>query len=202
MRKIIVLSMITLDGVMQAPGGPEEDPSNGFKYGGWTASYGDEVYGKVVQEELKPADYVLGRKTYEIWANYWPQHGDFWPGINEGAKYVFSKTIKNSDPLVKGWNNSVVIRTVDDIKEIKNGNGPDIQVWGSSELVQLLLEHDLVDELRLKIHPLTLGKGKKLFGNGTIPAAFTLTESLVTPGGVIITNYKRAGQVKTGTVGA
>jgi dihydrofolate reductase len=202
MRKIIVLSMITLDGVMQAPGGPKEDTSGGFKYGGWTASYGDEVYGKVVQKELKPADYLLGRKTFEIWAGYWPEHGDFWPGINKGTKYVFSKNMKKSDPLVTGWKNSVVIKTVADIKKIKNSKGSAIQVWGSSELVQLLLKNDLVDELRLKIYPLTLGKGKKLFGNGTIPAAFKLTESIVTPKGVIIANYKRSGKVKTGTVGA
>ena len=194
--------MITLDGVMQAPGGPEEDPSNGFEYGGWTAPYGDEDYGKVVQKELKPADYMLGRKTFEIWANYWPEHGDFWPGINEGSKYVYSKKLKNSDPLVADWKNSEVINSVDDIKKVKNSAGPDIQVWGSSELVQLLLENDLVDELRLKIHPLTLGKGKKLFGNGAIPAAFSLTDSIITSKGVIITNYKRAGEVETGTVGA
>src|SRR6185503_12671870 len=203
MRKIIVLSMITLDGVMQAPGGSKEDKSNGFKYGGWTAPYGDEVYGKAVQKELKqPADYLLGRKTFEIWAGYWPEHGDFWPGINEGTKYVFSKSMKKSDPIVTGWNNSVVIRNVADIKKVKNSKGADIHVWGSSELVQLLLKNDLVDELRLKIHPLTLGKGKKLFDNGTIPAAFTLTESIVTSTGVIIASYKRAGKVKTGTVGA
>ena len=202
MRKIIVLSMITLDGVMQAPGGPEEDTSGVFKYGGWTAPYGDEVYGKVVQKELKPADYLLGRKTFKMWAGYWPKHGDFWPGINEGTKYVFSKSMKKSDPIVTGWKKSVVIKNVADIKKIKNSKGSDIQVWGSGELVQLLLKNDLVDELRLKIHPLTLGKGKKLFDNGTIPAAFTLIESIVTPGGVIIANYKRAGKVKTGTVGA
>jgi dihydrofolate reductase len=200
MRKIIVLSMITLDGVMQAPGGPEEDTSGGFKYGGWTAPYGDEVYGKVVQKELEPADYLLGRKTFEIWAGYWPEHGDFWPGINEGTKYVFSKKLKKSDPLVSGWKNSVVIKSPADIKKIKSAKGSDIQVWGSSKLVQVLLKNDLVDELRLKIHPLTLGKGKKLFGNGAIPAAFTLTDSIVTPGGVIIASYKRAGEVRTGTI--
>src|SRR6185312_546778 len=208
MRKIIVLSMITLDGVMQAPGGPEEDTSGGFKYGGWVAPYSDEVYDKVVQKELKPADYLLGRKTFEIWAGYWPEHGDFWPGINEGTKYVFSKSMKKSDPMVTGWTNSVVIKNLADIKKLKNppagrqgSKGSDIQVWGSSELVHLLLKNDLVDELRLKIHPLTLGKGKKLFDNGAIPAAFTLTESIVTPGGVIIANYKRAGKVNTGTIG-
>jgi len=194
--------MITLDGVMQAPGGPEEDSSGAFKYGGWTAPYGDEVYGKVVQKELKPADYLLGRKTFEIWADYWPEHGDFWPGINEGTKYVFSKSMKKTDPLVTGWKNSAVIKSLADIKKLKNSKGSDIQVWGSSELIQLLLKNDLVDELKLKIHPLTLGKGKKLFNNGTIPASFTLTESIVTPGGVIIASYKRAGKVKTGNVGA
>ena len=193
--------MITLDGVMQAPGGPKEDPSGGFKFGGWTEPYGDEAYNKVVQKELKPADYLLGRKTFEIWAGYWPEHGDFWPGINAGTKYVFSKNLKKSDPMVTGWKNSVVIKNVADIKKIKNSKGSDIQVWGSSELLQLLFKNNLVDELRLKIHPLTLGKGKKLFANGTIPAAFTLTESGVTKSGVIIASYKRAGKVKTGTIG-
>ena len=198
MRKIIVLSMITLDGVMQAPGGPEEDVSGVFKYGGWTAPYGDEVGGKVVQNELKqPADYLLGRKTFEIWADYWPEHADFWPGINDGTKYVMSGTMKKSD-----WKNTVFIKTLEDIKKVKKSDGPDIQVWGSSKLIQLLLKNDLVDELRLKIHPLTLGTGKKLFVNGAIPAAFTLTESTVTTTGVILANYKRAGKVKTGNVGA
>ena len=188
--------MITLDGVMQAPGGPEEDISGGFEFGGWTKPYSDEVFGRVLQKELQPADYLLGRKTFEIWENYWPAHGDFWPGINEGTKYVMSRTIKKSD-----WKNTVFIESLEDIKKLKNSAGSDIQVWGSSELIQLLLMNDLVDELWLMIHPLTLGKGKKLFGNGPIPAAFTLAESTVTPGGVIIANYKRAGQVKTGTIG-
>ena len=195
MRKIVVLSMITLDGVMQAPGGPKEDTSGGFKYGGWTAPYGDEVYRKAVEKELQPADYLLGRKTFEIWENYWPDHADFWPGINDGTKYVLSKTRKKSD-----WKNSFFLKSLADIKKLKNSEGSDIQVWGSSKLIQLLLKNDLVYELRLKIHPLTLGKGKKLFDNGTIPAAFTLTESVVTPGGVIIATYKRAGKVKTGAV--
>ena len=195
MRKIIVLSMITLDGVMQAPGGPEEDTSSGFEYGGWTEPYGDEVYGKAVQEELKPADYLLGRKTFEIWENYWPEHADFWPGINDGTKYVLSMTRKKSD-----WKNSVFINSLADIKELKNSKGSNIQVWGSSELIHLLLKNDLVNELRFKIHPLTLGKGKKLFDGGAIPTAFTLTDSIVTSTGVIIANYKRAGEVKTGTI--
>ncbi len=194
--------MITLDGVMQAPGGPKEDTSGGFKYGGWSAPYGDDIYGKVVQKELEPADYLLGRKTFEIWAGYWPQHGDFWPGINAGTKYVFSKNLKKSDPLVTGWNNSIIIRNIADIKKLINSNGSNIHVWGSSELVQKLLKNDLVDELRLKIHPLTLGRGKKLFNSGSIPTAFMLTESIVTTTGVIIAAYKRAGKVKTGTIGA
>ncbi len=196
--------MITLDGVMQAPGGSKEDRSGGFKYGGWTAPYADETFGTVVQEELKPADYLLGRKTFEIWAGYWPEHGDFWPGINDGMKYVITKSMKKSDPKITGWKNSVIVRNVADIKKLKKSpakGGADIQVWGSSKLIQTLLKNDLVDELRLKIFPLTLGKGKKLFDKGVIPAAFTLTESIVTTTGVIIAHYKRAGKVKTGTIG-
>src|SRR4029078_9904306 len=192
MRKITVLSFITLDGVMQAPGAPGEDRSGSFKYGGWSAPYADKVGSKQVQKELKqPADYLLGRKTFEIWAGYWPEHGDFWPGINEGMKYVISQKMKKSDALITGWKNSVLIRNLADIKKLKKSKGSDIQVWGSSKLIQLLLKNDLVDELRLKIHPLTLGKGKKLFDNGSIPAAFTLIESTFTTTGVIIANYKR-----------
>jgi len=197
MRKIIVSTFITLDGVMQAPGGPEEDTSGGFKYGGWSAPYGDEVFNKMLQKQMEPADILLGRKTFEIFASYWPAHADYWPGINDVTKYVLSNTMKKSD-----WENSVFLTSVADIEKLKNSEGSDIQVWGSGELVQLLLKHDLADELWLKIYPVTLGEGKKLFGSGTIPAAFTLTESIVTPSGVIIVNYKRAGEVKTGTVGA
>ena len=197
MRKIIVITMITLDGVMQAPGGPEEDTSGDFKYGGWTAPYGDEAGTKVFEQDMQPTDYLLGRETFEIWENYWPQHADVWPGINDGTKYVISSTRDSSE-----WQNSVFIKTVEDIIKIKNEDGGDIQVWGSSELIQLLLQHDLVDELRLRIYPLTLGMGKKLFGYGAIPAAFTLTSSTVTSTGVIMANYNRAGEVKTGTVGA
>lgn len=195
MRKITVLSMITLDGVMQAPGGPGEDTSGGFKYGGWTVSYGDELFGTIMQKEMKPADYLLGRKTFEIFESYWPQHADFWPGINDGTKYVLSHTIKKSD-----WKKTVFLNSLEDIEKIKNSEGADIQVWGSSKLIHLLLKHDLVDELRLKIYPLILGEGKKLFENGAIPASFTLTESHVTSKGVIIASYKRAGEVITGDV--
>jgi dihydrofolate reductase len=197
MRKIIVLSFITLDGVMQAPGGPEEDKSGVFKYGGWSAPYFDDVIDKVMEKQMKPADLLLGRKTFEIFADYWPEHENGWPSINDVTKYVMSKTMKKSD-----WKNSAFLKSLADIEKLKNSEGSDIQVWGSGKLIQTLLENDLVDELWLKIFPLTLGKGKKLFDNGTIPAAFTLIESSVTPSGVIIANYKRAGKVKTGTVGA
>lgn len=197
MRKIIVIEFITLDGVMQAPGGPEEDTSGGFTYGGWTAPYMDEASGSVMAGQMKPADYLLGRKTFQIFASYWPLHADVWSGINDGTKYVLSKTMKKSD-----WKNSVFLKSLADIEKLKNGEGPDIQVWGSSKLVQLLLKNDLADELWLKIFPVTLGTGKRLFGDGTIPAAFTLLESSVTPSGVIIASYKRAGEVKTGTLGA
>jgi dihydrofolate reductase len=200
MRKIIVLSFITLDGVMQAPGGPDEDTSSGFKYGGWTAPYfyeADEAAGELMEKQMKSADLLLGRKTFEIFAAYWPEHADYWPGVNDVTKYVMSNTMDKSD-----WQNSVFLKSVDDIKKLKDSEGSDIQVHGSGNLTQTLLKHDLVDELWLKTFPITLGGGKRLFGEGTNPAAFTLTESLVTSNGVIFANYKRAGEVKTGTVGA
>jgi len=187
--------MLTLDGVMQAPGGPGEDDSGGFEYGGWTAPYGDDKFNEVISKEMQQADYLLGRTTFKIWEGYWPKHADVWPGINDGTKYIMSNTVDHTD-----WKNTVFVKSLEDIQELKESEGPDIQVWGSSRLIQLLLKNDLVDELRLKIYPLTLGQGKKLFDEGTIPAAFTLVESLPTPSGVIIANYKRAGEVKTGTV--
>ncbi len=189
--------MITLDGVMQAPGGPEEDTSGGFKFGGWAAPNSDEVGNKIMEELMNPAEYLLGRKTFEIWEGYWPEHEDNWPGINDGTKFVMSRTREKSD-----WKNTVFLKNIAGIKKLKNSEGPDLQVWGSGKLVQQLLKNDLVDELWLIIHPLTLGKGKKLFDDGPIPAAFTLTKSTITPYGVIISNYKRAGEVETGTLGA
>lgn len=194
MRKIIVLSFITLDGVMQAPGGPEEDTSLGFEYGGWSAPYFDDASGKEMQKQMEPSDMLLGRKTYDIFAGYWPQHADAWPGVNEVTKYVLSNTMDSSD-----WENTVFLKSLADIEKLRNSEGGDIKVWGSGELIQLLLKNDLVDELWLKIYPLTLGKGKKLFDGGTIPAAFTLTESAITSSGVIFANYKRAGEVRTGS---
>jgi len=197
MRKIIVLSFITLDGVMQAPGGPEEDTSSNFKFGGWSAPYGDQVLGKVMEKQMKSADLLLGRTTFDIFEKYWPEHAESWPGINDVTKYVMSTTRNKSD-----WKNTVFIKNLADIKKLKNSEGSDLQIWGSGKLTQLLLENDLVDELCLKIYPLTLGEGKKLFDNGTMPAAFTVIENSITPSGVIIANYKRDGKVKTGTVGA
>ena len=200
MRKIIVLTFISLDGVMQAPGGPEEDSSSGFKYGGWVAPYfteADEAAGELMAKQLKSADLLLGRKTFDIFADYWPKHADMWPGINDVTKYVMSNTMDKSN-----WQNSVFLKSVDDIKKLKNSDGTDIPVHGSGNLVQTLLKHDLVDELWLKTFPITLGMGKRLFGEGTVAAAFKLTDSLVAPNGVIFANYKRAAEVKTGTVGA
>lgn len=159
--------------------------------------YFDEAAGKVMQQQMQPADYLLGRKTFDIWEGYWPQHADVWPGINDGTKYVMSTSKKES-----GWKNTVFINSVEDIQKLKNSNGPDLQVWGSSVLIQTLLKNDLVDELWLKIFPVVLGNGKRLFGEGTIPLSFTLTSSSTTPSGVIIANYQRAGEVQTGDMGA
>lgn len=195
MRKIIVLSFISLDGVMQAPGGPEEDTSGGFKYGGWTVPYFDDFAGKIMAEQMNGTyDLLLGRKTYDIFASYWPTHSDNWPQINEITKYVVSKNLKNP-----GWKNSEVVKNEDELKKLKASEGSDLQVHGSGNLIQTLLKHDLVDELWLKIFPLTLGPGKKLFSGGSIPAAFKLTESKTSPSGVIIASYKRAGEIKTGS---
>jgi dihydrofolate reductase len=188
--------MITIDGVMQAPGNPEEDSSGGFEYGGWVAPFGDEKYGNVMQEQMKPADILLGRKTFDIFEDYWPKHAEGWPRINEVTKYVLSSNRKSSN-----WENTEFLSTVEDIKKLKNSEGGDIKVWGSATLVQLLLQHDLVDELALLVYPIILGKGKKLFDDSSTPAGFKLTESTVTPSGVIAVSYQRAGEVKTGTIG-
>lgn len=197
MRKIIVLEFLTLDGVMQAPGGPEEDTAGGFQFGGWTVPYFDDFSGKMMAKQMKqPFSLLLGRKTFEIFASYWPEHADNWPGINEATKYVASHTLSSSE-----WENSVILKgeVGQELKKIKKEKGPDLHVYGSGNLVQTLLKHDLVDELWLKIFPITLGKGKRLFEEGTTPAAFELVESQVTPSGVIFANYKRAGKVKTGS---
>lgn len=200
MRKIIIQEFITLDGVMQAPGGPEEDESGNFKYGGWTAPYfaeADEAAGELMQRWMRSTDLLLGRKTYDIFAAYWPSHEDMWPGVNDVAKYVASRSTATGEA---DWNNSTFLKDVEEIKKLKESGEADLQVIGSGNLCQTLFEHDLVDEMRLMIFPITLGVGKKLFAEGTIAAAFTLTNSLITPNGVIFASYERSGDVKTGTV--
>jgi dihydrofolate reductase len=199
MRKIVVLSFISLDGVMQAPGGPEEDTSGDFKYGGWTAPFFDEFSGKIMNEQMSmPFDLLLGRKTYDIFANYWPkQTGEVPAGVfNKATKYVVS----GSSPELT-WENSELIEgdVAAKLKELKNGDGPMLQVHGSGNMIQTLLKEDLVDELWLKIFPVTLGNGKRLFAEGTMPAAFELTDSKTSPSGVILASYKRSGEVKTGS---
>ena len=202
MRKIIVQEFITLDGVMQAPGGPEEDPSDNFKFGGWTAPYfreADDAAGKFMQEWMKSTDILLGRKTYDLFADYWPRHADMWPGIQEVNKYVMSSSLTENK---SDWKNVSFLNGADDIKKLKDSEGGEIKVHGSGNLAQTLFKNDLVDEMHLMTFPITLGSGKRLFGEGTIPAAFRLTDSLVTSNGVIFAHYKRGGEVKTGTVGA
>jgi dihydrofolate reductase len=197
MRKIIVLTFITLDGIMQAPGGPEEDDSGNFKFGGWTVPYFDEALGAVMTEQMGHRfDLLLGRKTFEVFASYWPQHEAEGAGINQANKYVVSNTLSSHE-----WPKSVFLSgdVVKEIKKLKGQDGPELQVHGSSNLIQTLLAYDLIDEFWLKIFPVTLGTGKRLFGEGTIPAAYALEESKSLPSGVIIANYKRVGEVETGS---
>ncbi|MGZ3666423.1 MAG: dihydrofolate reductase family protein [Ktedonobacterales bacterium] len=197
MRKLVVLSFVTLDGVMQAPGGPEEDPTGGFTHGGWTVPYFDDFLGETMAEQMgKPFDVLLGRKTYELFAAYWPHHKDEGPGLNNATKYVASHR-----PMEFTWERSVLLNgdVVNEVKELKAQDGPDLQVHGSGNLIQTLLKHDLVDELWLKIFPITLGTGKRLFAEGTTPAAFSMREAKTSPLGVIVASYERAGDVKTGS---
>ena len=196
MRKLVVFTMITLDGVMQAPGGSDEDTADGFKYGGWGMSHFDDVYSAEMDKELsEPFDLLLGRTTYQIFARYWPfQEGSIADPFNKATKYVVSDT-----PVELTWKESVLIDTdvVAKIKALKEEDGPQLQVHGSAKLVQTLLKNNLIDELRLRIYPLTLGTGKRLFAEGTIPAAFELLDTIATPSGVILAHYKRDGEVKT-----
>ena len=201
MRKLNVVSFITLDGVMQAPGGPEEDPTGGFKHGGWVAGYFDDFLGKVIVKQMsKTFDLLLGRKTYEIFAAHWPyvntNEDTIAAGINNARKYVASKTLTKLD-----WSNSELIKgdLAKEVKKLKDQGGPEIQVHGSGDLIQTLLKHDLVDELWLKIFPITLGVGKRLFAEGIIPVGYKILESEISPSGVIIATYGRAGEVKTGS---
>jgi dihydrofolate reductase len=197
MRKIIVLSFLSLDGVMQAPGGPDEDTSGNFLYGGWTVPYFDSAAGNIMAKQMSaPADLLLGRKTFDIFASYWPTHESDWPGINAMTKYVVSNTL-----TTPSWENSVVLSgdVVEKLKKLKQQEGNNLQVHGSGELIQTLLSNDLVDELWLKTFPVTLGNGKRLFATGTIPASFTVHDVEVTPKGVIVATYKRAGDIQTGS---
>jgi len=198
MRKIIVLEHISLDGVIQAPGGPEEDTSDGFAYGGWSAPYSDEIIGTALIKKMNmPFDLLLGRRTFDIWAGYWPQHNDFWPAVNTATKYVASNTMTSHE-----WHPSVFLNgdIAEKITKIKQQQGPELHVWGSGDLIQTLMKNDLVDMFWLMIYPITLGSGKRLFADGTIPAAFNVTESTVGSSGVILLNYEGAGAVPTGSL--
>jgi dihydrofolate reductase len=197
MRKVIVLEHISLDGVIQAPGGPEEDTSGGFAYGGWIAPYSDEIGGTALRKQMNtPFDLLLGRKTFDIWEPFWPKHADEWPGVNTATKYVASNTRTSS-----AWQPSVFLDgdIAEKVTKIKQGQGPDLHIWGSGNLLQTLIKHDLIDAFWLMIYPVTLGDGKRLFADGTIPAAFKVAESIVTSTGVIIVNYERAGAITTGS---
>jgi dihydrofolate reductase len=198
MRKLTVNTFLTLDGVMQAPGGPEEDPTGGFEHGGWSVNYWDEKMGQVMGEVMsKPFDLLLGRKTYEIFAAHWPHATDDAAApLNNATKYVASRTLKSVD-----WQNSQLIRgdVPQGVADLKKGEGPEIQVHGSSNLVQTLLQHDLIDALRIWIFPLVLGTGKRLFEDGTIPAGMRVVDSITSSTGVVIVTYARAGAINYGS---
>ena len=203
MSKLTMTAFVSLDGVMQAPGGPGEDSSGGFKYGGWTAPYGDsELLASMLQWFSQAGSFLLGRKTYKIFAGYWPKATDpndpIAKPLNGLPKYVASKTLKKVE-----WNNSRLLKgnIVTAIKKLKAGEGNEIQVHGSSGLLQTLLKARLIDEFRIMTFPVVLGKGKRLFGSGTMPSAMELVDSKRTPSGVIIQVYRPAGAVKTGTIG-
>ena len=189
MRKIIVLEHISLDGVIQAPGGPEEDTSGGFTQGGWISPYSDAILGAALRKQINQSfDLLIGRKTYDIWAPYWPLNGDGWPNVNKATKYVASNSLASAE-----WQPSVILNgdIAEKISKIKQQEGSDLHVWGSSNLIQTLIKHDLVDTFWLMIYPITLGNGKRLFAEGTIPAAFKVTENIVSSNGVIVVNYER-----------
>ncbi|OAI39400.1 riboflavin biosynthesis protein RibD [bacterium SCGC AG-212-C10] len=198
MRKLIALEFVTLDGVIQAGGGPEEDTSGGFAYGGWQGPYNDEDLGAVMRKQMNlPCELLLGRTTFDIWENYWPDHGDIWPGVNTATKYVASNTRTTSE-----WQPTVFLSgdIARQVAKLKADSGPDLHLYGSANLLQTLMKYDLVDEFWLKIYPLTLGTGKRLFQDGAIPAAFKMTDGQVSRAGIILANYARAGDVATGNV--
>jgi dihydrofolate reductase len=188
-RKVNVIEFVSLDGVIQAPGGPEEDTAGGFACGGWIIPHSDTVSSTATRKEMNmPFDLLLGRNTFDIWARFWPQQNDLWPAVNTAVKYVASNTMTSHK-----WKPTVFLHgdIAEKITKIKRQEGPDLHVYGSANLVQTLLKHNLVDALWLKIFPITLGGGKRLFADGTIPAAFNVTESTVTSKGVIMVNYER-----------
>jgi dihydrofolate reductase len=196
MRKLIVNTMLSLDGVMQSPGGPDEDPTGGFSLGGWGATYVDEEMLSRVAES-GPYELLLGRGTYEIFAAHWPyDEGPIADQLNTTRKHVASTTLDNVE-----WNNSTLIRgdVADYVTALKSQDGPEIQVHGSPGLVQTLLEHDLIDEFRMWIFPVVIGTGKRFFGDGTIPAALNLVDSKVSKTGVTINVYERAGDINPGS---
>lgn len=200
MRKIIVQEFLTLDGVMQAPGGPEEDTSGGFQYGGWVAPYfsaePDPVFDRIMQKWMQSTDILIGKNTFQIFEPYWPKHAEDWLGINEVNKYVLSTSLERSD-----WQNTVFVRSIDEVINLKASGKEDLRVYGSAAVAQALFKHNLVDELYLMIFPIILGRGKRLFAEDSMPAAFALTDHQVTSNGVVLSCYQRVGEVKTGLVG-
>jgi dihydrofolate reductase len=197
MRKVLATAFVSLDGVMQAPGGPEEDPTGGFRYGGWTFNYFDEAVGNVMGGIFsEPYELLLGRKTYEIFAAHWPhqKNDPFADALTNVRKYVVTSS---RAPL--SWKNSVAIHDVADVARLKREDGPTLMTQGSSQLLQGLLQHDLVDRFTLLVFPLVLGKGKRLFGDGAIPAALKLIDSRTSPSGVTISTYERSGKIVPGS---
>lgn len=193
MRKLIALEHLSLDGVIQAPGGADEDREGGFEHGGWIGAYSDKIIGAALRERMnRPFDLLLGRKTFDIWEPYWPEHADIWPNVNTATKYVVSNTRTSSK-----WQPSVFMNgdLTAKITEIKRQPGPDLNLWGSGQLLQILMKYDLVDVFWLLIYPVTLGRGKRLFADGAIPASFKVTETKIGSSGVILASYERVDSV-------
>lgn len=196
MRKLISITQVTVDGVMQAPGGPEEDPSNGFTHGGWAMPFVDDAAGQVIHETIAVEfDMLLGRRTYDIFAGYWPHQGGnpIAKAFNNATKYVVTHK-----PDQLKWKNSERIggNVVDELRRLKASNGPELHIWGSSNLLQALHAADLIDEYRLWIFPVVLGKGKRLFENGVPPRGLSLVATQSTPSGVVLSTYRPAGPVR------
>ncbi len=200
MRQIIVGAQVSMDGVMQAPGGPTEDPTKGFKFGGWAMPYFDREFGEEIDRLFKNFDLLLGRKTYEIFAGYWPYQGEDAPhgGIAKAFKDVKKYAVSRSGEVDTSWAGSVLLRDIADVKRLKQEDGPNLVTQGSTELVHALLAADLVDAMSIFTVPVVLGGGKKLFTDGSAPHAFKLTRSRVSPNGLIVGHYERAGEVKSG----